>query len=281
MNLEGKVALVTGGGAGIGLAIVERFVAEGARVCISGRRREKLEEAAGSLPAGSVAVCAGDVSDHDDVRRMVAATLGLGGKIDVLVNNAGIDPGGTVVDLDPAVWHQVIETNLTGPFATMKAVIPHMIEAGGGSIINMSSLGGVRCLPSMAAYCTSKAGLIMLTQQAALDYGPHGIRCNAVCPGPVRTEMLEHSLAPMALAMGTGIDGVFGKLTGTVPLRRAASPDEVTGICAFLASDDSTYMTGAALLLDGGAAVVDPCGAALTDTGVGWGVGADESASAR
>lgn len=272
MNLEGKVALVTGGGAGIGLAIVERFVAEGARVCISGRRREKLEEAAGSLPEGSVATCAGDVSDYDDVRRMVAATLELGGKIDVLVNNAGVDPGGSVVDLDPAVWHQVLETNLTGPFTTMKAVIPHMVEAGGGSIINMSSLGGVRCLPSMAAYCTSKAGLIMLTQQAALDYGPHGIRCNAVCPGPIRTQMLEHSLAPMALAMGTGIEGVLGKLTGTVPLRRAASPSEVTGICTFLASDDSTFMTGAALLLDGGAAVVDPCGAALADTGVGWGV---------
>jgi meso-butanediol dehydrogenase/(S,S)-butanediol dehydrogenase/diacetyl reductase len=272
MMLEGKVALITGGGAGIGVAIAERFVTEGAKVCISGRRQEKLDEVARSLPEGTVATCAGDVSDFEDVKRMVAATLELEGRVDVLVNNAAIDPGGTVVDVDLEVWHKVLEINLTGPFYTMRAVIPQMIEAGGGSIINISSLGGLRCLPNMAPYCTSKAGLIMLTQQAALDFGPANVRCNAVCPGPTRTEMTEHSLSPMAECMGVDMDGVFGKLTCSLPLRRAASPQEMAGICAFLASDDASFITGTAILVDGGGAIVDPCGAALSDTGAKWGV---------
>jgi NAD(P)-dependent dehydrogenase (short-subunit alcohol dehydrogenase family) len=210
MMLQGKVALITGGGAGIGAAIARRFVAEGARICISGRRQEKLEEMARSLPQGAVVTCAGDVSSFEDVERMVETTLEFGGKLDALVNNSAIDPGGTVVDLDPEIWRKVLDVNLTGPFYTMKAAIPHMIAAGGGSIINVSSLGGVRCLPSMAAYCTTKAGLIMLTQQAALDFGQARIRCNAVCPGPTRTEMLEHSLSPMAQAMGVDVDGQEG-----------------------------------------------------------------------
>jgi meso-butanediol dehydrogenase/(S,S)-butanediol dehydrogenase/diacetyl reductase len=276
MMLEGKVALITGGGAGLGAAIAQRFVAEGAKICISGRRQEKLDEVARALPSGTVITCAGDVSDYEDAKRMVDTALEFGGKLDVLVNNAAIDPGGTVVDLDPAVWHKVLETNLTGPFYTMKFAIPHMINAGGGSVINISSLGGMRCLPNMAPYCTSKAGLIMLTQQAALDFGPAKVRCNAVCPGPTRTEMIEHSLSPMAEAMGVDLDGVFGKLTATLPLRRAGSPDEVSGLCAFLASDDAMYITGTAILVDGGAAIVDPCGAALSSTGAKWGVGLRE-----
>lgn len=272
MLLEGKVALVTGGGVGIGAAIAERFVAEGAKVCISGRRQEKLDEVAGSLPEGAVATCAGDVSKLEDARRMVQTTVEFGGRIDVLVNNAGIDPGGTVVDLDPDVWHRVLETNLTGPFYTMKFAIPHMIAGGGGSIINIASLAAVRCLPNMAAYCTAKAGLVMLTKQAALDYGPANIRCNAVLPGPVRTKMTEHSLGSMGKAMGVDVDGVFEKLTSSLPLRRAAFPAEVSGICVFLASDDSACITAEEILVDGGAAIVDPCGASLSSTGAKWGV---------
>jgi meso-butanediol dehydrogenase/(S,S)-butanediol dehydrogenase/diacetyl reductase len=272
LMLQSKVALITGGGAGIGVALAERFVAEGAKVCISGRRLEKLEEVARSLPKGSVAVCAGDVSVQEDANRMIERTVEFGGRLDVLVNNAAIDPGGTVVDLDPDLWHKVLETNLTGPFYTMKAAIPRMIEGGGGSIINIASLAGVRCLPSMAAYCSSKAGLIMLTKQTALDFGPNNIRCNAVLPGPTRTEMLENSLTPMAEAMGVDVDGVFSKLTSFLPLRRAASSKEVTGVCVFLASDDAAYITATAILVDGGAAIVDPCGAALSSTGASWGV---------
>jgi meso-butanediol dehydrogenase/(S,S)-butanediol dehydrogenase/diacetyl reductase len=272
MRLKGKVALVTGGGAGIGAAIAERFVAEGAKVCITGRRPEALAKVAGSLPEGSVAVCVGDVTKRDDVRRMVEATLGFGGRLDVLVNNAAIDPGGAVTDLDPDIWERVLATNLTGPFLLMKAAIPHMIEAGGGSIINVASLGGLRCLPNMVAYCSSKACLIMLTQQAALDYGPAKIRCNVVCPGPTHTEMTEHSLSPLAGILKTDVDGVFACITSNVPLRRAATPAEMAGVFVFLAEDDSSFMTGGVLVLDGGAAVVDVCGAALSAAGAKWGV---------
>ncbi len=271
MNLNGKVALITGGGTGIGTAIAKRFVADGAKICISGRRKELLDEVARSLPSGTVAVCAGDVSKLEDARRMVEATVALGGKIDVLVNNAGIDPGGTVVDIDPELWKKVIDINLTGPFFTMKVAIPYMIKSGGGSIINVSSLAGTRCLPGMPAYCSSKAGLIMLTQQAAVDYGPDNIRCNVVCPGGVRTPMVEHSLAGLRDALKTDLEGVFKFVSGNTPLRRFATPEEMGGICSYLASDDSSYMSGAALLVDGGVAPVDAAGATLNTAGMKWG----------
>jgi NAD(P)-dependent dehydrogenase (short-subunit alcohol dehydrogenase family) len=273
MKLDGKVALITGAGTGIGASIAERFVADGARVCLTGRRQEVLDGVARSLPTGAAVTCAGDVTRFDDARRMVETALAFGGKLDVLVNNAAIDPGGkTVVDVDLDLWHRVLATNLTGPLHMMKATIPHMTEAGGGSIINIASLGGLRCLPGMPAYCASKAGLIMLTQQVALDFGPANIRCNAVCPGGTRTAMLEQSLTPLAQALGTDVDGVFASIAAMVPLRRTAEPKEITGICSYLASDDSTFMTGAVLLVDGGAAVVDVAGAALTNVGVKWGV---------
>ncbi len=273
MRLDGKVALITGAGSGIGAAIAERFVADGARICITGRRQEMLDEVAQSLPAGTVVTCAGDVTSLEDVRRMVETALGFTGRLDVLVNNAAIDPGGTtVVDIDPELWHRVLETNLTGPMYLMKVSIPHMIEGGGGSIINIASLGGLRCLPGMPAYCSSKAGLIMLTQQVALDFGPANIRCNAVCPGGTRTAMLEKSLSPLAEALGTDLEDVFARISAMVPLRRTASPGEIAGICSYLASDDSTFMTGAVLLVDGGAAIVDVAGAALSSVGVKWGV---------
>jgi NAD(P)-dependent dehydrogenase (short-subunit alcohol dehydrogenase family) len=147
-----------------------------------------------------------------------------------------------------------------------------MIDAGGGSIINISALGGLRCLPGMPAYCTSKAGLNHFTKQVALDYGPANIRCNVVCPGGTRTEMLAEALTPVAEAMGTDVEGVFRKISSNVPLRRIAMASEVSGICVYLASNESSFMTGAELLLDGGAAVVDVAGAALNESDTKWGV---------
>lgn len=272
MKMEGKVALITGGGTGIGAAIAKRFTAEGAKVCISGRRREMLQHVAESLPAASAVICAGDVTNYSDVRRMVETTVDFGGKLDVLVNNAGYDPAGTIVDLDPELWHSVIEVNLTGPFLLMKASIPHMIKCSGGSIINIASLAGLRCIPAMPAYCSSKAGMIMLTKQAALDYGQDNIRCNVVCPGAIRTEMLENSIGShLAKTLKTDVDSAFQFFTQYSPLRRVAQPEEITGICCFLASDDSSFMTGAVLVLDGGAAIVDVNGAAVSSAGMRWG----------
>jgi meso-butanediol dehydrogenase / (S,S)-butanediol dehydrogenase / diacetyl reductase len=271
MDLQGKVALITGGGTGIGAAIARRFVSEGAKVCISGRRQEMLDRVASALPAGSITTCSGDVTDLEDARRMVEKTLKLGGKLDVLVNNAGIDPPGSIVDIDPELWRQVVETNLTGPMLLMKAALPLMIKGGGGSVINIASLAGLRCIPNMPAYCASKAGLVMLTQQAALDYGPSKIRCNVVCPGAVKTDMLVHSMGPLAAALHTDTDGALARLTTFAPLKRPGMPEEITGICVYLASDDSTFMTGAVLPVDGGTAVVDANGAAVSGAGVNWG----------
>jgi meso-butanediol dehydrogenase/(S,S)-butanediol dehydrogenase/diacetyl reductase len=274
MRLDGKVALITGGGAGIGAVIAQRFVAEGAKVCISGRRQAMLDQVARSLRAGTVSTCAGNVTRFEDCQRMVNATVAFGGKIDVLVNNAAIDPGGAVLDLSPELWRQVIDTNLTGPFLMTKAALPPMIQSGGGSIINISALGGLRCLPGMPAYCASKAGLNHFTEQVALDYGPSKIRCNAVCPGATRTEMLAEALTPVAKAMGTDVEGIFAKISSNVPLGRIASATEICGICVYLASDDSSFMTGSVVLIDGGASVVDIAGAALSDTGTQWGMAA-------
>jgi len=272
MKLEGKVALITGGGTGIGEAIAWRFVEDGAKICITGRRKEMLDKVAQDMPSDKIVTCAGDVTDPRDVERMIDTIIKFGGKLDVLVNNAGIDPGGTIVDLELELWKQVMDINLTGPFLTMKGSISHMIKNGGGSIINIASLGGLRCLPGMPAYCTSKAGLIMLTKQAALDYGPDKVRCNVVCPGATRTVMLEEALTPLTENLKTDIAGVFKCISSNVPLRRVATPREISGICSYLASDDSLFMTGSEILLDGGSAVVDVSGAALTNAGVNWGV---------
>jgi NAD(P)-dependent dehydrogenase (short-subunit alcohol dehydrogenase family) len=265
MKLSGKIALITGGGTGIGAAITRRFVQDGARVCIVGRRREKLAETAASLPEGSITIFPGDVSKHEDIKRMVAFALGFGGKLDILVNNAAIEAMGSVTELDPEEWRKALDTNLTGPFLLMKEVIPHMIKNGGGSIINISSLGGLRCLPGMPAYCTTKAALIMLAKQVAVDYGPQKIRCNIICPGGTRTEMNKKLVLPISEKLGTDIEGGYRYFTRDVPLRRAAEPDEIAGLCSFLASDDSSFMTGSEVVIDGGAYVVDLQGANLAN----------------
>jgi NAD(P)-dependent dehydrogenase (short-subunit alcohol dehydrogenase family) len=265
MKLKGKVALITGGGTGIGTAIVKRFVTEGAKVCLTGRRKEMLDEVARSLPSGTVTTCSGDVSKDDDVERMVKTTVSFGGRIDVLVNNAGIASQAPVADLSREEWQKVFDVNLTGPFLLMKASIPHMIKGGGGSIINIASVGGLRCLSGFPAYCSSKAGLIMLTQQAALDYGRHNIRCNAICPGGIKTEMTEKEFGQLGKALGMETDSFFAMISKVLPLQRFGQPSEIGGICTFLASDDSSFMTGAALVIDAGTAVVDTLGATMVD----------------
>jgi len=260
MKLEGKVALITGGGTGIGAAITERFVAEGAKVCITGRRPEKLEELAAKLGRDRVLPCPGDVSKYEDVKRMVYSTLDFGGRVDVLINNAATDVFGRMIDLDPEGWKHVLDVNLTGPFLLMKEAIPHMIDSGGGSIINVASIGGLRCMPNSSAYGTSKAGLIHLTRLAALEYGPYNVRCNVVCPGATRTEMFEVAMKEAAKAKGKDLETILRGFSAPVPLRRISDPQEMAGVCVFLASEDSSFMTGAVLVVDGGATIVDVAG---------------------
>ena len=267
--LNGKVALITGGGSGIGAAIAKRFVAEGAKIVITGRRKEALAETVDALPKGSILPFASDVSNPDDAKAMVDETVKFGGKIDILVNNAGIDPAGSVVDVSIEQWRSVIETNLFGPFYTMKYALPYMIEAGGGSIVNIGSLAGLRRIPAMPAYCTSKSGLIGLSQSVALDYGQYNIRCNVVAPGATRTVMLENSMKGLADSLGTDITGALDYMTRFNPLPHAASTDNIAGAVVFFAGDDSVTITGTVLPVDSGSCVVDPNGAALA--GRAWG----------
>ncbi len=266
MDLKGKVALVTGGGTGLGTAIAQRFVKDGAKVVITGRRKAKLDAVVKALPKGSALAVQGDVTKEADVKRMVEETIKFGGKgkIDVLVNNAAHDIKGNVTDLKPDEWRTVIDINLTGPFLMMQAALPYMIKAKDGSIINIASLGGTRCLPVCPAYCTSKAALIMLTQQTALDYGKYQIRVNAVCPGGIDTELLDEMIIPLAEKVGKTKQDGLDYFSKDVPLRRVSKPEEITGIISYLASDESTFMTGSALLIDGGAAIVDVSGAAVS-----------------
>ena len=267
MDLKGKVALVTGGGTGLGTAIAQRLVKDGAKVVISGRRKEKLEAVAKTMPKGSVVIVQGDVTSEADAKRMVEETVKFGGKgkIDILVNNAAHDIKGNVTELKTEDWKTVIEINLTGPFIMMKMALPYMIKAKGGSIINIASLGGTRCLPVCPAYCTSKAGLIMLTQQTALDYGKYQIRVNAVCPGGIDTELLDEMILPLAKAVGKTKQDGLDYFSKDVPLRRVCKPEEIVGLVSYLASEESTFMTGSAILIDGGAAIVDVSGAAVSE----------------
>jgi meso-butanediol dehydrogenase / (S,S)-butanediol dehydrogenase / diacetyl reductase len=265
VDLKGKVAIVTGGGTGIGEAVTRRFVACGARVCIAGRRRELLDGVAKSLPEGSVKTCSADVSDENDVQRILKTALSFEGSLHVLVNNAALDqdPPAGIVDMDVAKWRRMLEVNLTGPFLMMKACIPHMIKAGVGSVVNISSLAGLRCIPENPGFCASKGGLINLTQQAALDYGRYNVRCNVVCPGATKTDMFAENMEAFAKMVGTNVEDIFARFMKDVPLSRVAHPDEMAGICAFLASDDSSFLTGAAIPVDGGAAIVDVSGAVI------------------
>ena len=266
MDLKGRVAIVTGGGTGIGEAITRRFVELGARVCIAGRRRDVLERVAESLPEGTTKVCAADVSVQKDVERIVETALSFDGGLSILVNNAARDqkPAG-VVDMDVEEWRKMLDVNLTGPFLLMKACIPHMISVEKGSVINVSSLAGLRCNSDMPGYCTTKGGLINLTQQAALDYGRYNVRCNVVCPGATRTAMFTDNMSQFARMLGTHVEDIFARFMKDVPLHRVASPDEMAGLCAYLASDDSSFLTGAVIPVDGGAAVVDVSGAVITE----------------
>jgi meso-butanediol dehydrogenase / (S,S)-butanediol dehydrogenase / diacetyl reductase len=267
MDLNGKIAIVTGGGTGIGEAIARRFVADGANVCITGRRKEMLEKVAQSLPAGRVKTCPGDVSDPKDVDRTVETALSFGRGLHVIVNNAGMEqaPIAGVVDIDIELWRKVLDINLTGPFLLMKAAISHIMKAGGGSVINIASLGALRSIPGLPAYCASKGGLVSLTQQAALDYGRYKVRCNVVCPGAVKTEMMTSAMGSFAKGLGMDVDGVLTEFSKDVPLHRVSLPAEISGLCSYLASDDSSFLTGAVIPIDGGAAVVDVSGAAISN----------------
>jgi NAD(P)-dependent dehydrogenase (short-subunit alcohol dehydrogenase family) len=244
-RLDGKVALVTGGASGIGRGIVARFAAEGARVAALDVDVPGLDEATRALAAegADVLPLPGDVTNADTVRAAVRQCVECFGRLDVLVNNAGVSVRGDLADLPEADWDHVIAVNLKGPLLCMQAAVPALAAQGGGSIINLTSISARACYPGNGAYSTSKAALENLSRQAAVEFAPLGIRVNAISPGWVRTPLTE----PMYQQPGE-----LARRNATIPLGRIATIEDVAALAVFLASDESAYVTGESIEIDGG-----------------------------
>lgn len=254
-SLSGKVAVVTGAGSGIGQATAVRLAEEGASVVLAGQRMDRLEATAKIIESASGrsfrVVC--DVSSVDNVRQLMEAAVSCFSRIDVLVNNAARNRpdkavAETAVELTEDWWAATLDVNLRGPFLCCKYALPHMIAAGGGSIVNVASTSGLAGNWNQSAYVASKHGLIGLTRALALDYAKDNIRVNAVCPGFIET---ERSLKFSALHRGS--DWKRRKLAD-IPLGRFGQASEVAALIAFLASDEASFLSGAAIPIDGGTA---------------------------
>lgn len=257
-RLESKVAIVTGAGAGIGRAAAARFGREGARVVCADVAGERAEETAeGIRGAGGVAFgVALDVVDADQVQRAIDRTIAEFGPADVLYANAGVGGVGRAANTEESEWQRVIGVNLTGVWHSCKAVLPGMVAAGGGSIVTQASIGGLRAAPAVAAYAAAKAGVIGLTRQMALDYGPAGVRVNAIAPGTVPTQLVREVWASRADMAPAPFDEQVARTAALYPLGRLGTPDAIANLALFLASDEASWVTGAVYVIDGGRTAV-------------------------
>lgn len=250
----GKVALITGGGTGIGAAVAQALHAEGGQVVLMGRRREPLEAVA--APLGGLAL-AGDAADASDVRRVLAQARERFGGVDVLVANAGGHGVGEAAHTDDAAWRLATRLNLDTAFVCIREALPELIERR-GSIVVLSSLAGHFAGPGVVGYVTMKHALIGLTRSVARDYGRLGVRINAVCPGWVRTPMADEEMRALVEQRRLAdIEAAYALVTRDVPLGRPASAAEIADAVLFLASPQAAMITGTSLMVDGGAAAVD------------------------
>jgi len=247
-RLAGKVALITGGGTGIGRGTALAFAREGAKVAVAGRRLEKLQDTVSEIKAAGgeaiAAVC--DVSRAADALSAVGEVVAAYGKLNVLVNNAGVLSVSTIEEIAEDEWDRLIDANLKGPFLMCRAALPEFRKAGGGTIVNIGSVLGLVAMKKRASYCASKGGVTLLTKAIAVDHGHENIRANCICPSIVETALVSELFKTP--------DGAKVKQDrlATIPLGRFGKPADIADLAVFLASDESSWLTGAAIPVDGG-----------------------------
>lgn len=238
----GRRVLVSGGSSGIGRATVLAFAQAGARVAAAGRSSERLAEVRGAAPAGSVEAVVADLATAAGSRKMVTDAIDRLGGLDALVNNAGVSYTEPFLEASEERWSETLATNLSAPFFASQVAARHMVERGGGSIVNVASIDSFVAESPSAHYMASKAGLVLLTKSIAFELGHLGIRCNAVCPGFTRTPMTEGDLTPE----------FWAAYMRRIPMRRPATPEEQASVVLFLCSEDASYVNGEAIVVDGG-----------------------------
>jgi NAD(P)-dependent dehydrogenase (short-subunit alcohol dehydrogenase family) len=249
--LDGRVAIVTGGGSGIGAVIARTFARAGARVAIAGRGQERLTQVAREIGAEAIPA---DVTDEASVRALFERVDALFGGLDILVNNAGIaGPVASAADMDVAAWDETMAINVRGAILCIKYAVPRMKVRGGGSIINMSSLMGLKGTPMRSAYTASKYAMLGITDAVSQEVGVHGIRVNALCPGAVNGELMQRVIAARVKAEGRSADDIIRQnYTDKASLRRWVEPEEVAAAALFLASPASAAITGERIRVDAG-----------------------------
>ncbi len=242
MRLANKTAIITGGGSGIGQASAKVFHKEGANVVLFGRRKHKLEETAHEL-GSRVLIIEGDMTLSNDLERLVQETHKKFQRIDILVNNAGLFKGAPLHEISDEEYDEMMDINIKGVFQLTRKVLPVMMEQKGGSIIHISSILGIIAVPQVAAYNVSKGALNQLNRSIAVEYGSYGIRSNSICPGLIETEMTADIMKDEALMQEWSKD---------YPIGRFGKPEDVANACLFLASEESSFITGTVLPVDGG-----------------------------